>query len=448
MFPVQHVLYENYTKTLQFFCILHSPFVCVGQPMHVLIAVGPVSTKHTSGPGQFGMNLTNVCICCVMTGAAVLIWITYYGYGNISKMNQNSLPTPKAETFVRGKDVSRILCRDSEPPGHHPTRDLNPKPSKFKGLFFLGCLDLSRNYSVFSIAVNNKTTGLDYQFYAPLTALAWNRVGFSSILVVCLPMENGSLPNSPLLNHVLSSTLEQGAFILLMVTEPMNVVTMSQVSRLTAPSIVGMLVPRAANVYMLTTDADLWPINISAYLMPSNMKIHSRNPLRSKQISMNNTTYTYYNFAFSFVGMRVKTWKQVLTTSKGNSLPTNVSGLIKFLNQEIGNVTLTNDRRAGHGWFTDQKILSHLLNEWMYTYGEDKFHFNQVRGHRLDRIGWKPRTLEGLTDAHLVANPSSNSTWNLQLLPLLGLMYGHSVKDMLFCLNYFHTFQVLQKPSC
>ena len=193
---------------------------------------------------------------------------------------------------------------------------------------------------------------------------------------------------------------------------------------------------------MITSDTDLWPIDGTYYLMPHNVMIHSRKPSGHRNITSHNMSY--FHMKMSFVGMRVYTWNQLLTPNKWNMLPTNVSGVIKLLRQELERVVLTNDRRSGPGWFTDQKILSYLLHKWINTYGEANVYFNYLGGRTIDRAGWHPTSLKGVTEAHLVVNPSSSTTWNLQLLPLLGLMYEHSVKDMFFCLNYYHKFKELQ----
>ena len=307
----------------------------------------------------------------------------------------------------------------------------------------MGCLNMSKNYSVFSIAVDNNATGIDYQFYAPLTALAWKRVGFGSVLVVSIVKENGTLLNHALLSHILSSVLKQGAFILLMVAKPTEVVPVAQVARLAAPSIISQLEPKTANLYMVTSDTDLWPINVYLFLLPYNMKIQSRRPIGNKSISSHNMSYPH--FAMTFIGMCVQTWNQLLTPNHLTSLPTNSSTLTNYVTQVLKSEIKANNRKAGPGWFTDQKLLSYLLRIWMDTYGTEQVHINWTRSGRIDRIGWNPKSLEEKIDAHLLTDPYDKKVWNRQLMPLIVLMYGESVKDMLFCLHYFSKFRELLK---
>ena len=92
----------------------------------------------------------------------------------------------------------------------------------------LGKIDPSRKYAVFSTtSARNISESLGFIFQLPLTALAWKRIGFESLIIV---VGSANAWNSdPLLHTVLSRVRELDAVVMFVEVHPTNSVMISQV---------------------------------------------------------------------------------------------------------------------------------------------------------------------------------------------------------------------------
>jgi len=94
----------------------------------------------------------------------------------------------------------------------------------------LGQINPNRKYAVFSSTSAKHAESLDFIFTLPLTALAWKRIGFDSVVIVVGPED---LWNSdPLLYVVLRSLRQLDAVVIFLDVHPANSVMVSQVTLL------------------------------------------------------------------------------------------------------------------------------------------------------------------------------------------------------------------------
>jgi hypothetical protein len=118
--------------------------------------------------------------------------------------------------------------------------------------------DSSRRFAVFSCATPEKLNtrrGFDYAFYLPLTVLAWQRIGFESIIVII--GERSEWQSHPVLSHVLD-TLERlpVATVLFMAGKIENRMMLSQV--LVRICVANMKrFPGRSSDFVMTTDSDI-----------------------------------------------------------------------------------------------------------------------------------------------------------------------------------------------
>jgi len=91
----------------------------------------------------------------------------------------------------------------------------------------LGQINSNRRYAVFSTTSAKHADSLGFIFMLPLTALAWKRIGFDSVVII---VGSEDLWNSdPLLYMVLSSLRHLDAVVIFLNVHPANSVMVSQV---------------------------------------------------------------------------------------------------------------------------------------------------------------------------------------------------------------------------
>ena len=90
-----------------------------------------------------------------------------------------------------------------------------------------GKIHTNRKYAVFSTTSERNAKSLSFLFLVPLTALAWKRIGFDSMIII---IGSKNLWNcDPLLFTVLNRVLELDAVVIFLDAHPENSVMVSQV---------------------------------------------------------------------------------------------------------------------------------------------------------------------------------------------------------------------------
>ena len=91
----------------------------------------------------------------------------------------------------------------------------------------LGNIDPNRKYAVFTTTSAKSAQSLNFIFQLPLTALAWKRIGFDSVVIIV-----GSVKvwkSDPLLQTVLTSVRTLDAVVIFVSVHQVNSVMVSQV---------------------------------------------------------------------------------------------------------------------------------------------------------------------------------------------------------------------------
>ena len=63
------------------------------------------------------------------------------------------------------------------------------------------------------------------------------------------------------------------------------------------------------NVYLLTTDADVWPISTTIYDLPANADVLCTNAFHSAEFTHHGKTYKM--LSMSTIGARIGTWRNI-----------------------------------------------------------------------------------------------------------------------------------------
>lgn len=291
-------------------------------------------------------------------------------------------------------------------------------------------------FAVFSTTTSNRAA-LEYAFYLPLTVLAWQRIGFRSIVIIVGDIDQWF--SDELLHHVLQSALTLDAFIIMLETKMERSVMVSQVSRLFASSILQKLFPTWPESYLLTTDSDLWPLDPNQYLLPQNKSILSVNNECCGEFKHRERTYTMR--PIGFIGMNSSMWMQVMTR---NSLsPSSSEDIVTYMLREFGSVATSDITKGDNvGWYLDQRLLSVAVGDWISMHNAEDSIQNRPTVRRIDRSNWRPKEIGSKTDAHLLTPGYLPGQW-VRTRDLLILMYGTNSTALQWCDSYYEQFAKL-----
>ena len=227
----------------------------------------------------------------------------------------------------------------------------------FDALRILGRLPESGDaFAVYSSTTENgRSPG--YAFYLPMTALAWKRIGFRSIVV--LAGEIGNWDTDKVLHHIKELVLELNGLVILLPTSNDRSVMVSQVSRIYVADILHSLNPDLPDFYLVTSDADLWPIAKDVFHLPRNKSIMSLHCCG--QFQQNGRKYKM--LPMGYIGMNASMWRRL--TSMRNASASNIPDIINVFYEQFGEVAHMKVKKGQNlGWYLDQRMISILIDDW------------------------------------------------------------------------------------
>ena len=308
-----------------------------------------------------------------------------------------------------------------------------------KKLNILGKIEDGKKYAVFSAAFGTKNA-LNYAFDLPLTVLAWKRIGYESIVLLVGSIQQWE--SNEVFNQVLSYLRQKASIVIFLEAEPQNAVMLSQVSRL----FVSSFIPESSNlgvddVHLVTTDADLWPLQKEYYDLPTNKSILSTNSDCCGTFKHNDQAYKMLPMAN--IGMNVKTWLNV--TKRFMFSPISVDEVLDYFSREFGSLAREPVVKGENdGWYMDQRMVSILISKWVEKSGDSGVHYvpRNTGLDRIDRSSWKVTSLQGKLDAHILENIYELKQWT-RMIPLLERMYGKESHELKWCKQYAKDIQII-----
>lgn len=273
----------------------------------------------------------------------------------------------------------------------------------------------------------------DYAYNLPLTALAWERIGFKSIAIII--GSRCEWENDPALSLVLSH-LEARRATALFVSSPLEYrTTLSQTARAFAVNLPGF--PGKDNDFLITSDSDLWPLRREHYTPRPNFNVLLVHSGCCGTFKSNNKTYPMY--PMSNIGATVSTWRQIM--NENHPIATDAEGMLDYFAEIFGEQARSPVVVGQETWYMDQRGVSIRLAEWMDKYGNSSVYRVSDQGFgRVDRTGWDPDKLvpENFTlrfDAHLPGKGFLPVQWK-KIVPLINLMYGNTSWEARWCEEY------------
>ena len=195
-----------------------------------------------------------------------------------------------------------------------------------------------------------------------------------------------------------------------------------------------------AKTFLMTTDADLWPLKKAPYKMAEDKEIISVNSECCGTFKRDGEPYKM--LPIGNIGMSVATWKEVMNTNLRTTNKESVLASIKsvFLSktshkvsssstmqtsancsaailwqlaQEYGDNVYKHVEKGSDAWYYDQLTVSVRIKRWWLKNGIDKVQFvpRYTYIDRVDRAGWSLVDYETKKDAHLLLKPYTDSNW-------------------------------------
>ena len=291
-----------------------------------------------------------------------------------------------------------------------------------------------KRYAVFSS--NWDGDSFTYSFLLPLTTLAWRRIGYGSVVLIVGDLQKWR--STPARNHILESTLEQGAIVVFLQGVPsVNSVMLSQVGRLFAAAFVPF--NGSSDSVLVTSDADIWPVKASTYdLSSGRSSVVSINAFCCGYFRHNGTAYRLLPMS-NFVA-NVTTWRELIR--RHTVLPSCAGDILTYAESMFGATARKAVKKGGNvGWNMDQHMMSMWVDDWQRHFGNGSVAYvrRECSKDRIDRISWAPRTLHGAIDAHLLLKSHEERTWK-RVRPLLNILYGNRSPEFRWCERYQRLF--------
>jgi hypothetical protein len=255
-----------------------------------------------------------------------------------------------------------------------------------------------------------------------LTALAWERIGFRSIVLILGSRDEWN--NDPAFSLILSYLEARRATVIFISSPTEYQTTLSQTARLFSFNLKGF--PGKSNDYLITSDSDLWPLRKEHFLPFPNKEIVLVHSECCGYFTKNNATYPMY--PMSNIGATVSTWRQIMNVN--HTVANDSESILSYLEEHFGANARNPELVVGQEkWYMDQRLVSVRLAEWMSLHGNSSvYRVSDYGFSRLDRLKWTANTLDPHTfklqyDAHLPIKgflPYQQQ----QIMPLIDLMYG------------------------
>ena len=263
----------------------------------------------------------------------------------------------------------------------------------------------------------------DYAFYLPLTVLAWDRIGFKSIVIIIGDRDEWRA--NPPLWHILVHLEATKAEIIFLNASVDNAVMLSQTSRIFVANM-NQFAGKTQD-FIMTTDSDLWPLREAHYAPEPPKKLVLVHSHCCGNFVFKNQSYRM--IPMSNIGATAATWRQILNDHRTTA--NDAESILNYYQQDFGDQVRREVIYASADWFLDQKMISVRVQQWIDAHSSDLVLEKSDTGlSRVDRPNWHPENIDQSSlgnyyDAHLPVFGYQPHTWKT-IRPLIRLMFNDS----------------------
>jgi len=290
-------------------------------------------------------------------------------------------------------------------------------------------------YAVFSCDTPDGTAHrkFDYAFYLPLTALAWERIGFKSIVVII--GKRADWTGNAILNHVLEALEWRSAVVMFVDAPPKNRRMLSQTVRL---FVANMNEWAERDDYLITSDSDLWPLRQAHFTPEVNKSLVLVHSDCCDHFNFQNKSYRM--LPMGNIGANASTWRQIMNYN--HSKANDSESILNYYEEKFGPIVNEEVTFASANWYFDQKMISIRIQEWIDRHSDRHVFRKSDSGYkRINRSHWNINmtSLDGYFDSHLPLNGYLPETWK-KIRPLIILMFGENSWQLSWADEYAQEF--------
>jgi hypothetical protein len=296
------------------------------------------------------------------------------------------------------------------------------------------------SYAVFGTTTPNGESyrSYDYAYNIPLTVLAWERIGFKSIVLII--GSRCEWENDPALKLILLRLEERSGTAIFVESSLEYRTTLSQVARIFVTNFKEF--PGKETDYLITSDADLWPIRKEHFIPHPNMDIVLVHWECCGEFKINNKSYSMY--PMSNIGATVSIWRQVMNENHPTAYDS--ESILNYLLGVFGDISWSSVIAGRETWYVDQRLVSIRLAEWMELHGQNSVYRVSDKGFsRADRAAWAE--VEKLSSEQFLSKFDSHlprkgylPTQQAKIKPLIDYMYGNSSLESKWITKYNQEF--------
>lgn len=288
----------------------------------------------------------------------------------------------------------------------------------------------SRVWVAFGTDFNN----MQYAANAPLSAYIWrHHIGFFPIVFA---VTHTNLTMSA--EHVVDAIRDAGGMVEIVHPRHTDATqTMAQLVRIATFALPFI----SDHDYIVTTDADIWPMS----------QLYWKNALNFNQhfTIVNGEFFRQHvhvevGMAMCYIGAMASTWKvlilhsvdaitsnmsalQPLSNSGGAMDAASITNLIIDAGKEFRKERWAGLTKGGHQWFWDQVFLTYAFRHLVKTCNATYATGANLQARRLDRSGWNFNgDIEHYTDAHLIYPLTAAHVWS-KLMDVWHKMFNTTV---------------------
>ncbi len=253
-------------------------------------------------------------------------------------------------------------------------------------------------------AIYSTNNRQDYIFFAPLTGLMWRHVANYEPIILAI---NEEKENDKRFEWTLNFCRNLNMEVITINTfEKRNPQTIAQTCRLVAAASNGL-----NEQYMLTSDADMWPMEHQWF-----------NQNQDKEVDIYNANaYDNKKYAMCYIGMKANQWRKILDIHENN-----IEDATKKLLESLPANASSDDN-----WNFDEKIFYDKITRWNGY--PNRCNLIPKTGNRLDRSSWNYTSSAKFIDAHLLRPGFWPENWKK-----LRQVLNDKIKDQMSIVDEFY----------
>ena len=264
---------------------------------------------------------------------------------------------------------------------------------------------ISRRYAFFSASIHSRQRA--YIFFAPITAAAWQRIGYKTVFVFTGDFkQNLNKDHQAQLNLSRQLLTNFNVEIIDFQCPEAYAVKMSQIVRLYSGFVSEKIIDDTDLV--LTTDSDLIPMKIDDYNLSNNDDGFIYNAFCCGEFQRHNQSYPMY--PISHLCFKKRMWRELMLQEFSNPNHKNISLSFEMVSEqmrtEFGSMFDSTMVKGDPTWYMDQIFISMSIENYLQhqsTVHIDRRHKKSIRlDPHLSQQAWDKYGMRRYGDAHLM----------------------------------------------